>query len=120
MLRFQVYHNGALAEQVDLQGAHLLGGDGIPMRSEMQFANGEPAIVLYGPSRVSLPVSGATLTLTQETRYPFEEKERVSLDEGGSPASVMRNECAPVSSLDLYSYSVHLRNLLSFRYRFLR
>ena len=41
MIRFKVYENGSPARSLNLEGAHLLGGDRIPIRSEMKFSGGE-------------------------------------------------------------------------------
>lgn len=41
MLRFKVFSNGAPATQVDLSGAHILGGERVPIRGEVRFEKGE-------------------------------------------------------------------------------
>lgn len=63
MFRFKVFENGAPARQVVLEGAHLMGSDHIPIRSNVRFENGE--IVCESLSRASAaalvlswPVSG--------------------------------------------------------------
>ena len=40
MLRFKVFQNGAPASEVDLKGAHLLGGERVPIRGEVRFEKG--------------------------------------------------------------------------------
>ena len=41
MLRFKVFQNGAPAKSFNLEGAHLLGTDRVPLRAEIKFSNGE-------------------------------------------------------------------------------
>jgi len=42
MLRFRVYAgNGRLADNIDLSSAYLVGGDGVAVRAEIEFKNGE-------------------------------------------------------------------------------
>ena len=41
MLRFEVYHGGAPASQVDLAGAYLFGQDGIPVRADLAVSKGQ-------------------------------------------------------------------------------
>ncbi len=41
MLRFEVYVGDALAKNIDLAGAYLFGSDGIPVRADLTFANGQ-------------------------------------------------------------------------------
>ncbi len=40
MLRFEVYREGKLAENIDLAGAYLFGQDGIPVRADVAFSDG--------------------------------------------------------------------------------
>jgi len=41
MLRFAVYQDGKPARKVDLSGAYLIGSDGVPVRADIEFKNGE-------------------------------------------------------------------------------
>lgn len=41
MLRFLVFENGEPANQVDLEGAHLIGQDHVPVRAEFVYQDGE-------------------------------------------------------------------------------
>ncbi|MFH1417509.1 MAG: hypothetical protein ABII12_04385 [Planctomycetota bacterium] len=41
MFRFKVFENGVPAKKVDVEGAHLLGSDRVPLRAAISFANGE-------------------------------------------------------------------------------
>ena len=41
MLRFAVYRNGKPVDSVNLDGAYLVGSDGVPVRAEIEFQRGE-------------------------------------------------------------------------------
>jgi hypothetical protein len=41
MLRFKAFQNGAPVKSVNLEGAHLLGADRVPLRAELRFVDGE-------------------------------------------------------------------------------
>ena len=41
MIRFKLYQDGAPATSADLDGAYLIGPDNVPVRGEVDFANGE-------------------------------------------------------------------------------
>jgi len=41
MLRFSVFQDGEPAHSVDLTGAYLVGGDGVPLRAEIEFRDGQ-------------------------------------------------------------------------------
>ncbi len=41
MLRFKIFENGVPAKSADLEGAHLLGSERVPLRAELTFAAGE-------------------------------------------------------------------------------
>jgi len=69
MLRFVVFQNGAPAKSLDLEGAHLLGEDGVPLRSEVRLSEG----VLVCDTRARGPVSLAIL-------WPVEGYGRVMLE----------------------------------------
>ncbi|MFA6133767.1 MAG: endo-1,4-beta-xylanase [Phycisphaerae bacterium] len=56
MLRFDVYTDGAPATEVDLSGAYLFGQDGIPMRADLTFDEGQILCIkrVAGASGLSL------------------------------------------------------------------
>jgi hypothetical protein len=77
MLRFAVHQSGKAAATVDLTGAYLVGGDGVPVRADIEFKNGE--IVCRkraaGPAALALlwPTNGGRVLL-ETTRLPERDK----------------------------------------------
>lgn len=78
MLRFEVYSKGQPTPQLSLQGAYLVGSDGVPLRGEIRFANGQIVCTkrTAGPAALALPwhVRGFG-TIVQET-VRLQERDR--------------------------------------------
>jgi hypothetical protein len=78
MLRFLVFKNGKPAERIELDGTYLVGTDGVPLRSEIEFRPGE--IVCrkraLGPAGLAIlwPVKGLGRILLETARLPEREK----------------------------------------------
>jgi hypothetical protein len=72
MLRFKVFENGAPAKSVDLDGAHLLGSDRVPLRAEIKFAGGEiicePRARGAAAIAIMWPVKGRGRIMLETTR----------------------------------------------------
>ena len=78
MLRFCVYSDGQRAAGVDLSSAHLVGPDGVGVRAEIAFKDGEIVCrkMYPGPAGLALlwPVQGAGRILLQTTRLPERDR----------------------------------------------
>ncbi len=78
MLRFKVFENGAPAKQVNLQGAHLLGGDHAPIRADLKFSGGqivcEPKTRGAAALAILWPVKGVGRVMLETPRV-LERKE---------------------------------------------
>ncbi len=62
------------------------------------------AALVYGPSRVTAQVAdGRTVTITEETSYPFEEEVMFTIKTSAKPSSKKGKKAAPVS------FPLHLR-----------
>jgi hypothetical protein len=74
MLRFQVFHNKKPAQDFNLNGAYLVGTDGVPLRAELEFKNGEILCKkrAMGPAGLAVlwPVRGTGRILIETTRLP--------------------------------------------------
>ncbi|MFQ6049340.1 MAG: hypothetical protein ACE5K7_08250, partial [Phycisphaerae bacterium] len=74
MLRFQVFSDGKPAPHVELNGAYLVGSDGVPIRAELQFREGEIRCSkrAQGPAALVLlwPVQGYGQVMLQTARVP--------------------------------------------------
>jgi hypothetical protein len=74
MLRFSVYGENGTAGTLDLSGAYLVGSDGVPLRGELEFRDGELVCTKRtpGPAGVVLlwPVEGSGRILLETTRLP--------------------------------------------------
>ena len=72
MIRFRVFQNGKPAPSVNLEGAFLIGGDGVPIRSEIEFVKGEIHCKkrVAGPAGLALlwPVDGGGRILLETAR----------------------------------------------------
>ena len=56
MLRFDVYHNGAPAEEIDSAGAYLFGQDIIPVRADLAVGDGQISCTKRVPGPCGLAV----------------------------------------------------------------
>lgn len=78
MLRFKVYQNRKPATRLALESAYLVGGDGVPLRGEITFANGEIRCAkrAAGPAALSLvwPVEGFGRLMLETTRLQEREQ----------------------------------------------
>ncbi len=78
MLRFAVYRKGKPAKPVDLAGAYLLGGDGVPMRADIEFRGGEIVCKKRTSEPAALavvwPVNGGGRLLLETTRLVERKK----------------------------------------------
>ena len=78
MLRFRVFSEGKPAKKADLSGAYLVGGDGVPVRAEIEFKNGEIICRkrVAGPVGLTLvwPVKGLGRIALETTRLPERER----------------------------------------------
>ncbi len=74
MLRFSVYSNGDVAQDVDLKGAYLVGSDGVPLRADIEFRNGEILCEKKAPGPAGLallwPIKGYGRILLESARLP--------------------------------------------------
>jgi hypothetical protein len=72
MLRFKVFENGAPARSLNLDGAHLMGNDRVPLRAEISFANGELVCETRSRGAAALaamwPVPGAGRVMLETAR----------------------------------------------------
>lgn len=72
MLRFRVFSDGKVAEHLDLSAAYLVGSDGVPVRAEIEFSNGEIVCKkrVGGPVGLALlwPVPGFGRVMLETTR----------------------------------------------------
>ncbi|NOS99587.1 MAG: hypothetical protein HOP29_03065 [Phycisphaerales bacterium] len=72
MLRFRVYQQGKPVKNLDLSGAYLFGSDGVPLRADLNFADGVITCTkrATGPAGLALlwPVDGAGRLLLETTR----------------------------------------------------
>lgn len=77
MLRFKVFQNGRPASQVTLDGAYLIGSDGVPLRAEISFTGGEVRCLKRsaGPAALCLlwPIEGYGRLLLETTRLAERE-----------------------------------------------
>ncbi|MFO0973806.1 MAG: endo-1,4-beta-xylanase [Phycisphaerae bacterium] len=77
MLRFKVFHNRKPAESVLLDGAYLLGSDGVPLRAELSFGDGEIRCSkrAAGPAALCLPwpIEGYGRLMLETTRLSERE-----------------------------------------------
>ena len=78
MLRFDVFSNGRPAEQQSLQGAYLVGSDGVPLRAELKFQSGQIICTkrAAGPAALALPwhVRGFGTVMQETVRLPEREQ----------------------------------------------
>ncbi|MGB9623360.1 MAG: endo-1,4-beta-xylanase [Phycisphaerae bacterium] len=78
MLRFSVYDNGGVAQRVDLNGSYLVGSDGVPLRAEIEFRDGEIVCTKRAPGPAGLallwPVKGCGRILLESARLPERDK----------------------------------------------
>lgn len=78
MLRFSVYTGGDNAQRVDLNGAYLVGSDGVPLRADVEFRNGEILCAKRTPGPGGLvllwPVKGYGRVLLESARLPEREQ----------------------------------------------
>jgi len=83
MLRFDVYHKGAAARDLDLAGAYVFGQDGIPVRADATFSDGQVTCLKRTPGAAGLTLlwdTGATgRFLLSTTRLP-ERKQSYNLN----------------------------------------
>lgn len=74
MIRFRVYEQGRQVKQMPLHGCHLFAQDEIPVRSQLEFVDGELLGVRHSDTAVGLstlwPVEGFGRVLLQTTRLP--------------------------------------------------
>ncbi len=72
MLRFNVYREGRAAQSVDLNGSYLVGTDGVPLRAEIEFRDGEILCKkrAHGPAGLALlwPIKGMGRVLLETSR----------------------------------------------------
>lgn len=77
MLSFSVFNNGGVAPPIDLDGAYLVGSDGVPLRADIEYSDG--TIVCNkrapGPAGLALvwPVPGIGRILLESARLPERE-----------------------------------------------
>jgi hypothetical protein len=78
MLRFSVFIDGKPAKAINLEGAYLVGSDGVPVRAEIEFKRGEILCRKRsgGPTALWLlwPVDGGGRLMLETTRLPEREK----------------------------------------------
>ena len=79
MLRFGVFADGKLARNVDLSGAYMVGSDGVPVRAEISFKNGQIICDrrIAGPPvglAVVWPVKGVGRVMLETTRLQDRDK----------------------------------------------
>ena len=78
MLRFDVYHNGVPAREIDLAGAYLFGEDVIPVRADLTAADGRISCTkrIPGPCGLALLWSAekSGRLLLRTTRLPERSK----------------------------------------------
>jgi GH35 family endo-1,4-beta-xylanase len=78
MLRFAVFEQSKPAAGVDLDSAYLVGGDGVPIRAEIWFEEGEIRCTkrAQGPAALALvwPVEGYGRVLLETARVPERAK----------------------------------------------
>ena len=78
MLRFAVFEKGKPAKTVDLSGAYLVGGDGVPIRAEIEFKNGEIQCKKRagGPAALALmwPLNGGGRMMLETSRLTERNK----------------------------------------------
>ena len=74
MIRFNAYKEGQLVTELDLKGSHLFAQDEIPVRSQMDFIDGQLLGVRHSDTAVGLatlwPVEGFGKLMLQTTRLP--------------------------------------------------
>ncbi|HUU84308.1 MAG TPA: endo-1,4-beta-xylanase [Phycisphaerae bacterium] len=78
MLRFRVFSDGKPADSVDLTGAYLLGSDGVPVRADIEFEDGEIRCNkrAAGPAGLAIvwPVKDLGRIMLDTTRLPERDK----------------------------------------------
>jgi hypothetical protein len=78
MLRFSVYANGDASQRVDLNGAYLVGSDGVPLRADIEFRGGEIVCTKRAPGPAGLvllwPVKGCGRVLLEGARLLERDK----------------------------------------------
>ncbi|MFQ5489226.1 MAG: endo-1,4-beta-xylanase [Phycisphaerae bacterium] len=78
MLRFRVFSDGKAADTLDLSAAYLVGSDGVPVRADIEYSNGQ--IICHkrvgGPVGLALlwPVPGFGRILLETTRLQERDK----------------------------------------------
>ena len=65
MLRFAVYRDGKPVDSVNLDGAYLVGSDGVPVRAEIEFQRGE---IICRKRSIVFSSSGPTVWTTWQRR----------------------------------------------------
>ena len=78
MLRFEAYANGKPATGLSLDGAYLVGSDGVPLRADISFKDGQVLCAkrAQGPAGLSLlwNVDGFGKIMLETTRLPDEDR----------------------------------------------
>ncbi len=78
MLRFFVFAEDKTVTSVDLDGAYLVGGDGVPLRADIDYKKGQIVCTKRSPGPAALavlwPVPGMGRILLETTRLPEREK----------------------------------------------
>jgi len=78
MLRFSVTQNGAAVDKLDLAGAYLIGSDGVPLCSELEFKNSQIVCAkrAEGPAALALvwPVPGCGMLVLETSRLMERDK----------------------------------------------
>ncbi len=78
MLRFSVFCDGEPADSIDLAGAYLVASDGVPLRAEIVFRDGEIRCKKSAPGPAGLALPWTTKStgriLLETTRLPERDK----------------------------------------------
>ena len=78
MLRFVVYRDGKPVDSVNLDGAYLVGSDGVPVRAEIEFRRGEIICRKRStdPAALALlwPINGGGRMMLETSRLPERDK----------------------------------------------
>ncbi|MBI9017725.1 MAG: endo-1,4-beta-xylanase [Phycisphaerae bacterium] len=78
MIKFDIFSDGLVASELDLQGAYLFGQDEVPVRTQLEYTEGQLLGNRHGDTAIGLktlwPVKDFGKVVLQTTRLPERDK----------------------------------------------